>query len=1038
MGNPKVSVIIPVYNVEKYLHECLDSVVNQTLTDIEIICVDDGSTDSSLDILQKYAMKDSRVKVLQQQNKYAGVARNRGMSEASGEYYVFLDSDDFFELDLLEKEYNKIVSTGSDICICNADIYDDVKRNFKSVNWLYSDKYVNYGKPICVEEIGDDIYTLTSPSPWNLMFSSGFVKKHGLEFQDTQRANDVYFVLTALNLAERITFINDVLVHYRVGRNGSLQANNAKSPFDFCKALMKVRERLIQENKFDFARRGFINAVVNNCKYNLDTLSDSKNPVFVVLATGIIEKYLDEFEIADKDESYFYDAKNYIAFMQHLYSIGHPKLPKISIIVPVYNVELYLHKCMDSLVKQTLKEIEIICVNDGSTDSSFSILQEYADKDSRIRVINKLQNEGLLLARKSGALTARGRYIVFVDSDDYLAKDACEIAFNLIEKHQVDILQFTCGVEDNSNNSAAKKWLENVLRPEEAFLNGSEIQKDFYLTRKHTTSLLGKVYTTSLCKTVHKYIDNFYCYIGEDIFQFFYYSLLARTFLAVETKPLYWYRYGLGVSNSNIMPLSKFKLYCDMSDLCRRTKRFLIEHDYYDQCYYNYEAMSERMIEDTCKIYLNRINDSDKYAAGEMLCKAWRDNQVADKVFKKMLNVSYQEFVEAHIPTPCYVKECTAYQDTGIKPVVSVIIPVYNVEKYLEECIDSVINQTEKNIEIICVNDGSTDGSLSILEKYYEQDNRVTIISQRNAGLSAARNVGIKYARGQYIQFLDSDDLLELTALDELCDYADENHLDILFFNADSFYEDGEHIGGFSSYDNYYHTKHDYSVPKTGTDLFSDMYENGEYRSSACMQLIRKGHLENHEISFREGIVHEDNLFTFQNILQAKATARVGNAFYKRRIRSDSIMTSRPEFKNFYGYLTCCIEMLSFIMQICIDDRTALNAKSYIESMRKAAEEKYNQLVGIEREKCKNISSLENYWFEILYKKPESSQEKYNNALNEISNIRTSWSYRIGRVITFFPRKIRGGIRCFREHGMRYTLLRAKEKIERLLGGKKR
>lgn len=101
----KVSVIIPVYNSEAYLKECLDSVVHQTLQDIEIICVDDGSTDASMDILQKYAQKDERFRILEQQHLGGGAARNLGLKEAEGEYLSFLDSDDYFELDMLQKIY---------------------------------------------------------------------------------------------------------------------------------------------------------------------------------------------------------------------------------------------------------------------------------------------------------------------------------------------------------------------------------------------------------------------------------------------------------------------------------------------------------------------------------------------------------------------------------------------------------------------------------------------------------------------------------------------------------------------------------------------------------------------------------------------------------------------------------------------------------------------------------------------------------------------------------------------------------------------
>ena len=114
---------------------------------------------------------------------------------------------------------------------------------------------------------------------------------------------------------------------------------------------------------------------------------------------------------------------------------------KVSIIVPVYNVEKYLSKCLESLINQTLKDIEIICVNDGSTDNSLSILKEYANKDSRIKIIDK-QNEGVSVARNTGIEVATGEYLIFVDSDDYLVENACEKALNTIEHNNSDICIF--------------------------------------------------------------------------------------------------------------------------------------------------------------------------------------------------------------------------------------------------------------------------------------------------------------------------------------------------------------------------------------------------------------------------------------------------------------------------------------------------------------------------------------------------------------------------------------------------------------------
>ena len=128
---PKVSVIIPVYNTEKYLRECLDSVINQTLKEIEIICVDDGSTDSSLEILKEYANKDNRFTIITQQNLHAGVARNAGLAVAKGEYVSFLDSDDWFELKILEETTKILKETDSELCCCKYRNFNELKNKFE-------------------------------------------------------------------------------------------------------------------------------------------------------------------------------------------------------------------------------------------------------------------------------------------------------------------------------------------------------------------------------------------------------------------------------------------------------------------------------------------------------------------------------------------------------------------------------------------------------------------------------------------------------------------------------------------------------------------------------------------------------------------------------------------------------------------------------------------------------------------------------------------------------------------------------------------
>ncbi|MFR5028212.1 MAG: glycosyltransferase family 2 protein [Coprococcus sp.] len=136
----KVSVILPVYNVSDYLRQCMDSIVGQTLKDIEIICVDDGSTDDSLAILKEYEAKDQRVKVIQQANAGAGAARNKGLEIATGEYLSFLDSDDFFEPDMLEKAWSKAHETRAQVVVFRSDQYREDLQEFVQVRWTLHEK----------------------------------------------------------------------------------------------------------------------------------------------------------------------------------------------------------------------------------------------------------------------------------------------------------------------------------------------------------------------------------------------------------------------------------------------------------------------------------------------------------------------------------------------------------------------------------------------------------------------------------------------------------------------------------------------------------------------------------------------------------------------------------------------------------------------------------------------------------------------------------------------------------------------------------
>lgn len=262
----KVSVIIPVYNVEKYLEECISSVLEQTLTDIEIICVDDGSTDHSYDILCKLQKKDDRIVILRQQNEFAGVARNKGIEAAKGDYLVFLDSDDFFEKDLLEKMYMACTQQNADICVCDADNYDNSTGKYFTTGY-YHKAAVPTQKTFSKKELGVNTFLFCYPMPWNKMFSKKLIDQYELRFQKIRKTNDLGFVYMAIACADSITVIDDKLIHYRVGLDSSLQAKNKGMDIHFAEAIVYLKEGLKDRGLYDDVKESYNNLIMRTFIY---------------------------------------------------------------------------------------------------------------------------------------------------------------------------------------------------------------------------------------------------------------------------------------------------------------------------------------------------------------------------------------------------------------------------------------------------------------------------------------------------------------------------------------------------------------------------------------------------------------------------------------------------------------------------------------------------------------------------------------------------------------------------------------------------
>ena len=410
-------------------------------------------------------------------------------------------------------------------------------------------------------------------------------------------------------------------------------------------------------------------------------------------------------------------------------------------------------------------------------------------------------------------------------------------------------------------------------------------------------------------------------------------------------------------------------------------------------------------------------------------------------------------------------------------PLVSVIIPVYNTEDYLRQCLDSAVNQTLKDIEIICIDDGSTDHSPAILEEYQAKDPRVVIISQDNRGLSAARNCGMIKARGKYVYFLDSDDYVDSETLKRSTELAEKNDLDAVVFGFEQFADSDEllkihpcMVNIFSGSERVY----------TGAEYMSAAKDGGAYASRVWTAVWRRPFLEKNGIRFVEGILHEDMLFSFQAYMAADRVMAIPERLYHYRARPDSICTKPISAKNVIGSFECAKGVLKYALEgehepdraheiwrayRELSDYTAslfsaASAEEHTKAIppgemerelfrqmisRYQADRLQEALAAAQEESGKLRKTLGRYQEETdrlektlgemqraadrLEKELEEKQRETDglreallrqrretaHLREEIGKTYASWTYRLGRAVTWLPRKVRDGVRRFKE-----------------------
>ncbi|MFS9275833.1 glycosyltransferase [Streptococcus mitis] len=528
----------------------------------------------------------------------------------------------------------------------------------------------------------------------------------------------------------------------------------------------------------------------------------------------------------------------------------------ISIIVPIYNTEKYLHQCLDSILNQTYTNFEVLLVNDGSTDSSGIICQEYVENDSRFRYFEK-NNGGVASARNLGLERSGGAYITFIDSDDWVEPNYLDVLYTALKENDTDVAISTY----KRFAQDGVFYLRSYSREDDEFLNiGTRSRDSFLEILPRLGELDHSFYSISSKLIKRKIIGNLLfdeqISYAEDL-NFFFHLYLGVESVVYVRDYTYVYRTHDASTSQNINEL-----------------KVLHELEIFKRMFQQIDRMGLPTFQ-----YFRRLkNLVASRISGFPTSKAIRE---------------YESFVSE-------VRERVTYQ----QPLISLIVPIYNVENYLRMCLDSIANQTYSNIEVLLVNDGSPDGSGVICQEFVAKDSRFRYIEKANGGLSDARNVGIVRAQGEFLSFVDSDDWIEPTYVEDLYRAALLNDAEVVVSNYKKIDVKNDcywiHI-----FDDYYETHY------SGEELIQQLpaLERKDFSFTTSWGILF-AHRLFEAISFPKGKTIEDTRTNYRLFAESRRLTYIHKELYNYRVGVDSI-SSRITEKLLVDVLECLMERMA-------------------------------------------------------------------------------------------------------------------------------
>lgn len=583
---------------------------------------------------------------------------------------------------------------------------------------------------------------------------------------------------------------------------------------------------------------------------------------------------------------------------------------KVSVIIPVFNTERYLKESIASALNQTLDGIEIIVVDDGSTDSSGKIADAYAAHYKNVLVIHQ-ENQNLGGARNTGRCAASGKYIQYLDADDFLEPEALEHLFNLAESKEADAVAFDARsfCEDEFETDIINYYVRDKIGIDsERIWTGKEFWNAFYKR--------GGVFNNAYLLFCRKeFLDNYQIFFEKGV----YYEdnehglkihLLAKRFVYLPEQ-LYVRRYRAGsiiTSPYNMIHLlsqiaSVIKIWINMFSFCSR------EED--TECFSIYLASNIRRIRNIWErtevidysrlikeledlfLFVEENRTAIEGVTRGIVFKNMSDLAEYTLLIEKKLEISMQSLLnQDRFNRLLIYLERRAEMQQYKEVWVSIVIPVYNAEPYLEECLNSILEQSFPNFEILLINDGSVDGSADICQKFAFLDERVKYFFKPNGGSTSARKVGVQNATGKYVMFIDADDYIQPDMISYMVAIAENNDADIV---VDTFVTDvsnQDYLQGGRIEEGIYRGK-DLKEKVLSNMFYRNVLEHWGIWPTLWGKLFKKNIIEESILDVDERIFYgEDTACVFPACLRANCICIIKKYFYHYRTVQNSISKS--------------------------------------------------------------------------------------------------------------------------------------------------